>query len=104
LAVAWRRWGAAAGARGRTAPPPLRRGVANDDHAPALAVAAARREARLIEDLRQHLVGQRIGRKFPRRESRPQYLVQLHGSPRSPEWGAAPIDLAVVSGLALRSR
>ena len=79
-ALAVRRLGgvAPAGERAQIGQGALGARIADDDHAPALAIAAARREACLIEDLRQHLVGQGIGRELPGGEGRSKYVVQFH--------------------------
>src|SRR5262249_10854573 len=56
----------------------LRPGVADDDHAPALTGAPARREAGLVEGLRQRVRGQWIRRELAGGEGRAQNLVELH--------------------------
>src|SRR5439155_16534698 len=59
----------------------LRRGVADHDDAPTLAVAAARGEARVVEDLAEHLVGQRISGELARGKRSPHHVEELHHSP-----------------------
>src|SRR4029453_15841284 len=56
----------------------LRGRVTDDDHAPALTVSAARREARLIQDPHQYLVGQGLGGERPGGEGRAERFVHLH--------------------------
>ena len=55
--------------------PLLGRGVADHDHAPGLAVTAVGREARVVEDLVQHVVGQRVVGELPRRRRRAHGLA-----------------------------
>src|SRR5439155_6037522 len=55
------------------------RGIADDDDAPALAVSAVGREARVVQDLEQHRVGHRLVGELARGERRPHHLVELHG-------------------------
>jgi len=54
-------------------------GVGDRDHAPALAVAAARGEARRLEHPLQHVVLDRVGPEAPRRGRPAHRLVELHG-------------------------
>src|SRR5437764_1498196 len=53
--------------------------VAHDDDAPALTVAAARREPGAVEDAVERRVGQRIAGEVARRERGAQDVVELHG-------------------------
>ena len=57
--------------------------VADDDELGALAVAAARREARVLEDGVEHLVGQRVVGELPDRGGRAHDVIELHGSQTS---------------------
>jgi len=57
---------------------PAGRGVPHHDDPPALPVAAARREARDIEDLGDERVGNGVGRELPRGERGSHHVVELH--------------------------
>src|SRR5207247_821822 len=56
--------------------------IPDDDDVPALPVAAARREPRPVEDVEQHVVGQRLVGALPRREGGPHRPVDLHDRDR----------------------
>jgi len=56
-----------------------RRGVADHDEAPALAVAAARRADRRVQDPAEHGVGDRVGREAPDGSLRGDDLEEVHG-------------------------
>ena len=61
--------------------------VAHDDDAHALAVAAARRETRHVEDVEQDGVGQRLAGVVARREGGAHDLAELHRGPLSRRCG-----------------
>ena len=52
--------------------------VAHHDDMPALPVAAARREARVVENALQNLVGHGNGGEIARRKSRPHGCIGFH--------------------------
>jgi hypothetical protein len=57
---------------------PARAAVLDRDHAPTLAVAAARREARGVEHPHQHLACDGVRPKAPRRRRVAHDLVEVH--------------------------
>ena len=72
--------------------------LAHHDHTPALTVPSTRREARPVENVEQHGIGQRIVGELARCERRAHDVVQLHdrlpgaGSPANNRW-------AIITGM-----
>src|SRR4030095_5957370 len=62
--------------------------VSHHDHLPALAVATARGKARVVEDLEQRLVGQRLVGEVAACERGGHHIVELH----SPDPSRCPRD------------
>ena len=75
--------------------PLLGGGVADHDHPPRLAVPSVRREAGVVEDLVQHVVGERIVGELPGRRCRAHCLAEFH---------ARSLALATVDAPAARAQ